>query len=126
MVQGLVLRLLGRHKRTRQIGSGAPAAESGMGGEAEVPWVAVLTVVDMVQATIGAARLRDEGIPVHIRQEAASSAYPVGVGILGRIEVLVPEPQAAQAGRVLSDTLEAGIDDEAWRGSDADENGPGA
>jgi hypothetical protein len=97
-----------------------------MGGEAEVPWVVVLTAVDMVQATIGAARLRDAGIPAHIRQEAASSAYPVGVGILGRIEVLVPEPLAAQAGGVLADTLGAGIDDEAWRDSDPGENEPGA
>ncbi len=75
----------------------AKAGEAGKGDDETVPWVTVLTVFDIVQATLTMARLQDEGIPARIRQEAAARAIPVNVGILGTIEVLVPEPMLEKA-----------------------------
>lgn len=75
--------------------------EAGKGDDEPAPWVEVLTVFNQVQATIAAARLEDEGIPVRVRHEAASSAIPVNVGILGRIDVLVPKPLSEKALGVL-------------------------
>lgn len=80
------------------------AAGEGTGGDDEpAPWVSVLTSFDVVQATIAAARLRDEGIPARQRQEGASSALPVNAGLLSRIDVMVPEPLAEKARAVLAD-----------------------
>nr|MBN1229434.1 DUF2007 domain-containing protein [Anaerolineae bacterium] len=70
-------------------------------------WEAALTTYDEVQAAIAASRLGDEDIPVQVRKEAAGSVLPVGVGILGRIDVMVPEVFLSQARAVLDDTLGA-------------------
>lgn len=66
------------------------------------PWAVVLSVFDIVQATIARARLEDEAIPCRLRQEGASVALPVNVGILGRIDVLVPESLQEKALDVLA------------------------
>lgn len=100
MLQGMAWRLFGG------AGSGSgeeaeSAGEAGKGDDEPAPWVEVLTVFNQVQATIAAARLQDEGIPVQVRHEAASRAIPVNVGILGRIDVLVPEAMAEKALGVL-------------------------
>jgi hypothetical protein len=83
------------------------AHEAGGGGEDPVNWVTVLTVFDIVQATLAVARLRDEGITAWLEQEGASRALPVNVGILGRIDVMVPEEDAERARDVLDDLAEA-------------------
>jgi len=76
--------------------------KEGAGGDDEPdPWVVVLSAFDIVQATIARARLVDEGIPVRVRQESANTAIPVTVGILGRIDVLVPESMQDKALGVL-------------------------
>jgi len=92
MVGGLVFRLLGRSRKGTHSSTKEAEAE-GTGGDDDEPesWVPVLTIFDQVQATIITARLQDEGIPAHIRQESASSAIPVTVGILGEIDVMVPK-----------------------------------
>jgi hypothetical protein len=83
------------------------AHEAGGGGDDPVNWVVVLTVFNIAQAALAAARLRDQGIEVRLRQEGASRALPVNVGILGRIDVMVPEEDAEQARDVLEDLAEA-------------------
>lgn len=83
------------------------AHTAGGGGDDPVDWVVVLTVFNTAQATLAAARLRDEGIAVRLRQEGASRALPVNVGILGRIDVMVPEDEAEQALDMLDDLAEA-------------------
>ena len=105
MLQGLVLKLLGKTKAGSREGAREAAGEGTGGDDEPTPWVTVLTSFNTVRTTIAAARLRDEGIPVRIRQEAASSVYPVGVGLLGQIDVLVPEPMADKALDVLEATL---------------------
>jgi hypothetical protein len=103
MVSGLVaglLRGLGRRPR-RAARSEEKAGEAGKGDDEPVPWVPVLAVFNMAQAALAIARLRDEGIPAQLRHEAASTAIPVNVGILGMIDVIVPEPMAEKAMMVL-------------------------
>ncbi len=91
MVGGWVFRLLGGPKRISRDSTKETEAE-GTGGEDDPEsWVPVLMVFDQVQARVITARLQDEGIPAHMRQEAASSAIPVVVGILGRIDIMVPK-----------------------------------
>jgi len=75
------------------------------GGNSDERWVVILTTFDLVEAQIAVARLDDEDIPAHLRREAASSALPVNIGILGRIEVLAAESKAEQAVNILKDTL---------------------
>ncbi|MBI5960830.1 MAG: DUF2007 domain-containing protein, partial [Chloroflexi bacterium] len=55
-------------------------------------WYVVAFAVDMVTAEIPAGLLRSAGIPVFLFREAAgSSAIPVSVGLLGGVDVGVPE-----------------------------------
>jgi hypothetical protein len=91
MVGGWVFRLLGGPRRISRDSTEEAEAEGNGGDDEPEPWVPVLTVFDRVQATIITARLQDEGIPAHIRQESASSVFPVTVGILGEIDVMVPK-----------------------------------
>jgi hypothetical protein len=91
MVGGLVFRLLGAFRRAKDDSSEEAEAVGGGGDDDPDSWVSVLTVFDPVQATIVTARLQDEGIPARIRQESASTAIPVTVGILGKIDIMVPK-----------------------------------
>jgi len=84
------------------------------------PWVIVLSVFDVVQATIAHARLEDETIPSRLRQEGASAALPVNVGILGRIDILVPESLQEKALDVLAAEPASEPDDEAAFADDFD------
>jgi hypothetical protein len=90
------------------------AGEAGKGDDEPVPWVPVLAVFNMAQAALAIARLRDEGIPAQLRHEAASTAIPVNVGILGMVDVVVPEPMAEKALMILDtdeEEPETGFDD---------------
>lgn len=113
MFRGLVVKWFGRGRNKTQEGTGTTeaAGEAGQGEDEPVPWITILEVFDVVQATLARARLEDAGIPVRIRQEGASSAIPVNVGILGRIQLRVPEPVAAQSLAILSDVSELDGDD---------------
>ncbi|MCC6905327.1 MAG: hypothetical protein IT326_05745, partial [Anaerolineae bacterium] len=42
-----------------------------------------------------------EDIPAYIRREAASTALPLTVGLLGEIDVMVPTSEEARARSVL-------------------------
>ncbi|MGF1507760.1 MAG: DUF2007 domain-containing protein [Chloroflexi bacterium] len=108
MMGGFVLRLpgwLGGRSNADDNDSEAADAERGKGDDEPAPWRAVLETLDEVEARLAAARLEDEGIPTRIRREAASTAIPVNVGILGRIDVLVPEPMVEKALIILEAVL---------------------
>lgn len=66
-------------------------------------WVPVFRALDLVQARIVAARLDDQGIPVTIQEESASSVMPVGVGLLAEINVLTPDEFYDRALMILRD-----------------------
>jgi hypothetical protein len=105
-IGGLVWGLLGNPGKGKSERKEKSAErEAGKGDDEPSSWVRVLTVYTPAEAQIGASRLQDEGIPVRLSQEAASSALPVTVGILGQIHILVPEPMYERAERVLEETM---------------------
>ncbi len=61
-------------------------------------WYVVAHAVDMTTASIPAGLLRSAGIPVFLFREAAGqSALPLSVGLLGGVDVAVPEAFYAEA-----------------------------
>jgi hypothetical protein len=86
--------------------------EAGAGDDESTPWVVVLTTYSIVQAQLALARLQDEGILARLRQEAASRAIPVDFGIIGRIDILVPEPSEEKAAQVIEETIVDDLPDE--------------
>jgi len=108
----LVLRWLGWVRKSK-----GGAGERGKGDDEPVPWVPVAALYDLVKATLITARLEDQGIPARMRQESASRAFPVSVGILGRIDILVPEPMVERAKAILEDLADSQAVDEPNEGS---------
>ena len=125
MLSGMAWRLFAGGADQEGGETGEQAAEAGGGDDEPAPWVVVLTVFEPVQATLATARLRDEGIPARTRQEAASAALPVGLGILGRIDVLVPGSMVEKALAILDDVEALDLDDEATADGFEDEADPG-
>lgn len=70
-------------------------------------WVVVAKAYDMASAEIPAGLLRSAEIPVYLFREAASSVIPVGFGMLGGVEVAVPEAYYAEAMALLESDEEA-------------------
>jgi hypothetical protein len=105
-VGGLVWGLLGNPGKGKSEHKDKSAeGEAGKGDDEPSSWVRVLTVYTPAEAQIAAARLRDEAVPVRLSQEAASTAIPVTVGLLGQIHVLVPELLLERAELVLEETM---------------------
>lgn len=90
----------------------AKEGETTGGDDEPVDWVPVATAMGEIEANVVAGRLNSEGIPTRIRQESAGAALGLSVG-LGQILVLVPEPMAERALRILDEP--AIIEDEDWQ-----------
>ncbi len=61
-------------------------------GPGQAYWYVVAHAVDMTSAAIPAGLLRSADIPVFLFREAAGqSALPLSVGMLGGVDVAVPE-----------------------------------
>ncbi|HEX3054370.1 MAG TPA: DUF2007 domain-containing protein [Aggregatilineaceae bacterium] len=60
-------------------------------------WYVVDRAPDMSNAEITAGLLRTAGIPVMLLREAAGTAIPVMFGLLGGVDVVVPEAYYAEA-----------------------------
>jgi hypothetical protein len=67
----------------------------------EISWKVVAVANGLAQAAIIQGRLEAEGIPARIHQEPAGVAIGLTVGVLGQAQVLVPEPLAEEAVRIL-------------------------
>jgi hypothetical protein len=75
-------------------------------------WYVVAHAVDMTTAEIPAGLLRSAGIPVYLFREAAgSSAIPVSVGLLGGVDVAVPEAYFAEAMALLDEGSDDFLDE---------------
>ncbi len=67
-------------------------------------WYVVAHAVDMTSASIPAGLLRSAGIPVFLFREAAGqSALPLSVGLLGGVDVAVPQAFYAEALALLEE-----------------------
>jgi hypothetical protein len=81
----------------------AATGETTRGGDEEVRWEVVAIANGLAQAAIIQGRLEAEGIPARIHQEPAGVAIGLTVGTLGQAKVLVPEPMAEEALRILEE-----------------------
>ncbi len=68
----------------------------------EMNWV-VLTVSDQITADIYKSLLETNDIPVFLRSDASHSVHPFTVGMLGDVEVMVPEKFFEDAKAILED-----------------------
>ncbi|MBN1681820.1 MAG: DUF2007 domain-containing protein [Anaerolineae bacterium] len=67
-------------------------------GPDQTPWYVVDHAPGITAAEIVAGRLRTANIPVFLsREAAANSAIPLSVGLLGGVDVAVPEAFYAEA-----------------------------
>ncbi len=66
-------------------------------------WYIVAHATSMVQAEIPAGLLRSADIPVFLFREAGSTAIPVSYGLLGNIDIAVPEEFYAEALALLEE-----------------------
>lgn len=96
---------------------GAPAQaneganETSPGGAEPVRWVRVAMALGPAHAEILRGRLEAEGIPARVLQEPAGSVYGLTVGLLGQIDVVVPQEYAAQAHELLASGTETTDED---------------
>jgi Putative prokaryotic signal transducing protein len=71
---------------------------------ADDKWEVVETIAGEFQAELLRGLLEAQGVPVVLSQEGAGhSIYPVTVGMLGKVEVLVPSSYREQALQVIRD-----------------------
>jgi hypothetical protein len=87
-----------------------PNAVTRRGPDNEV-WYVVAHTSDMANAAIPAGLLRSAGIPVYLFREAGSTAIPVSVGLLGGVDVAVPEAYYAEAKALLDADIEYDFDE---------------
>ena len=72
-------------------------------------WVLVDTCAGQLQAELVRGLLEAQGIQVWLNQAGAAHAYAVTVGSMGRVEVLVPSADQAQAERFLDEYYSGGL-----------------
>ena len=65
--------------------------------------VVVETTSGMMEAEILRGLLESMNIPVCLSHESAGTVYALGVGRLGRVDLIVPADQADEARRILAD-----------------------
>lgn len=110
IVQGLrVLNRLAFPRKKTQDQTQEISGEAGKGDDEPAPWVPVLILYNEVVARLLISRLNDAGIPARLRQEAISRAIPLQVGLLGMIELMVPEPVREQAEAIIEDLEESQV-----------------
>jgi hypothetical protein len=83
---------------------------------ADDSWRVVFTAAGMAQASIITGRLETEGIPTHLKYEAAGAIYAVTVDGLGEVKILVPQEDHARAVDVLNRSYDDGDLD--WESAD--------
>ena len=74
--------------------------------------VMVQTAEGQIEANIFKSLLDAAGILNFLSQEGAGRAYGLGVGQLGRVEILVPEDRAAEARELLDQYYRGELEEE--------------
>jgi len=69
-------------------------------------WYIVAEAQGMTEAEIVGGLLRTAGIPVYFFREALGTAMPVSVGLVGGVQVAVPESYYAEAMALLEDGID--------------------
>ncbi len=71
-----------------------------LGSDGSEEWVDVLVTCDPVEAEMVKDLLESGGIPVVLRSSKVSP-FPVNIGKIGEIRILVPQADKALAGKVI-------------------------
>jgi hypothetical protein len=69
----------------------------------DVHWEVIDEVAGELQAEIIRGFLEAQGFQVWLSKEGASSAYSLGIGVMGRVQVLVPSDVSTRARKILED-----------------------
>lgn len=77
-------------------------------------WVVVEEVSGTLQAEFLRGLLESQGISVVLSQEGVGSVFPVTVGPLSEVQILVSKEDAPLAKKVLDDYYSGDLDDEAY------------
>ncbi len=87
----------------------------------EEKWEFVDEVAGDLQAEIIKGLLEAQGIPVWLSQEGAGRAYGIGVGSLGRVQILVPTSYITQARTIMDQYYGGEFDTKAGYREDVDD-----
>lgn len=68
----------------------------------EVKWTRV-TITGPIEADIYKGLLESNDIPVFLRSDATQTVHPFNVGMLGDVDVMVPEDKVEVARRLMED-----------------------
>jgi hypothetical protein len=74
-------------------------------------WYIVAHATDLASAEIPAGLLRGANIPLVLIREAASSAIPLSVGLLGGVDIAVPEAYYEEAQALLDPDRDDDLDE---------------
>ncbi|MEW5870130.1 MAG: DUF2007 domain-containing protein [Chloroflexota bacterium] len=66
-------------------------------------WEVIEEVAGALQAEVVRGFLEAQGVPTVLSQEGAGSVYAMTVGVLGRVQILVPPDQVEHARQILAD-----------------------
>jgi hypothetical protein len=97
--------------------------EKGEFAMSEERWEVVAEVAGELQAEILRGMLEAQGIQVWISQEGAGRAYGLGVGRLGKVQILVPVGELEQANALLDDYYSGELENQAFDSEDRDVSG---
>lgn len=86
----------------------------------EERWEVVAEVAGELQAEILRGMLEAQGIKVWISQEGAGRAYGLGVGRLGKAQILVPKGKLDQANALLDDYYSGELENEVFDSDNPD------
>ena len=80
----------------------------------EERWEVILEVAGEIQAEIMRGMLEAQGIKVWISQEGAGRAYGLGVGRLGKVQILFPAEDVEQSKALLDEYYSGQLENEAF------------
>jgi hypothetical protein len=75
-------------------------------------WVVVEKVAGSLQAEFLRGFLESQGISVVLSQEGVGSVFPVTVGPLSQVQILVSKSDAPQAKKILDDYYTGNLEDQ--------------
>ena len=87
----------------------------------EERWQVAGEVAGEIQAEILRGLLEAQGIRVWISQEGAGRVYGLGVGRLGRVQILVPEEDLEKSTALLEEYYAGALENQDFDLSDTDE-----
>lgn len=87
----------------------------------EERWEVILEVAGEIQAEIMRGMFEAQGIKVWISQEGAGKAYGLGIGRLGRVQILVPLEDVERSQALLDEYYSGQLENETFDTANVEE-----